>query len=247
MKRLAIILTLMLIPIACGGGGHRVAYRPIAFGENNQCYYVNNPAEAQMLMDQGLCDRGWVPTIMPGYWHQRYYPYYASPAYYNTYVPVPVRTVYVQSERSWGSTNKSAIATATKEATYQGSNGKTVPASKIGATKYGAGNRFGKPGTKFGGGSRDATTPGPGSPGSGVKSSPAPAETPAVKSTPAPKAPSAPKSTPSKPSGGSKSSGGTKSGGGYKSGGGGSKSYGGGSRSGGGYSGGGRSFGGGRR
>jgi hypothetical protein len=224
MKRAMLLLSMMIALAGCGGGSH-VAYRPIAFGENNQCYYVNSPAETQMLMDRGLCDRGWAPTIMPSYWHSMYYPYYSSPAYYRTYVPVGVRTVYVNSEKTWGSSNKTMIAEKAKAAQYQGSNGKTVSADKIGATKYGAGNRFGPAGTKFGGGNRNPiTTPASGLPK--VDATPT-KPGPAVKTAPSPKAPKSPTPAP-KP----RSSSGTKSGGGSKSygGGGGSKSYGGGRR-----------------
>lgn len=160
MKRFAVCLAVLVstsVLTACGGDGEKIAYRPVAYGENNQCYYVNDPAEAQLLMDQGLCERSWVPTVMPMTWHHMYYPYYSSPAYYRVYVPVATRTVYVEREKSWGSSNKKAIEGEAKKATYQGSNGKVVSASKIGATKYGAGNRFGPTGAKFGGGDRKAT------------------------------------------------------------------------------------------
>lgn len=232
MKRILLAVMFASILVGCSDS-KPVAYRPVAFGADNQCYYVHSPAEAQALMDRGLCDRSWAPTVMPMAWHSMYYPYYASPAYYNTYVPQATRTVYVQSERTWGSTNKSAIATATKTATYKGSNGKTVPASKIGAAKYGGGARFGPEGTKFGGGARDASTPKP-TAGSPSKTSDG---TPAVKPTPAPKPPTAkatpaPKS-PSRPSSGSKigsSGGGSRPSGGYGGGSRGGGSYGGGKR-----------------
>jgi hypothetical protein len=260
MKRigLAVVLAVALLGSGgCGGGGQHVAYRPAAFGVPGQCYYVNSPAEAISLQAAGLCEPGWAPTIMPMAWHSMYYPYYSSPSYYRTYVPAASRTVYAQSEKSWGSSNKSSIATEAKKATYQGSNGKTVTADKIGATKYGAGNRFGDPKTKFGGGSRNATNP-------------APTVTPPSVSAKTPQSPSAPskpstkasgggssggtKATPSKPASPSKPSSGSKSGG-IKSGGssrpsGGSKpsgGFGGGSRGSGGYGGGSRGYGGGRR
>lgn len=241
MKRLAIILGVCMATTVLGACGddkkEAVAYRPIAYGQNNQCYYVSDPAEAQLLMDQGLCQRSWVPTVMPIVWHQMYYPYYSSPAYYGAYVPAAARTVYIERERSWGTQNKTAINREAKKATYQGSNGKTVTANKIGVAKYGAGNRFGPTGTKFGGGSRNATTPTPGSP---IKPDATPApitgkapapKAPAPKATPAPPVPKAPRVSPppKAPSPQPKSSGGFKSGGsgGY---GGGSRGYGGGGR-----------------
>lgn len=231
MKKIILSIILAAAILAGCGGGHPIAYRPIAYGENNQCYYVNNPAEVITLQAQGLCQPGWAPTLMPLYWHQRYYPYYSSPAYYNVYVPVASRSVYITSERTWGSSNKTAIATASREATYKGSNGKTVPASKIGAAKYGGGARFGPEGTKFGGGSARTGTP------SQTPSAKTPSS-PSVKAPSAPSKPASPSPSPSKSYGGGS--------GRPSSGSGGSHSYGGGSRS---YGGGGgsHSYGGGRR
>lgn len=238
---LTIAATVLAAVLLAGcGGGHAVAYRPAAYGEGTSCYYVNSPAEAIALQAAGLCQPGWVPTLMPVYWHQRYYPYYASPAYYHVYVPAPARSAYAGAERSWGASNRTAIATAAREATYKGSNGKVVSASKIGATKYGGGARFGPPGTKFGGGARTAT-PGP-APGAGATPAPGatPSPAPAAKTAPAP-APKAPAGR--APSGGSKGSPGARSSGGGS---GGRTSSGGGSRpSGGGFGGGSRSSGGG--
>lgn len=225
---------------ACGGGDReRIAYRPISFGENGACYYLHDPAEAFALQAAGLCDPSWVPAVMPGHWHQQYYPYYASPAYVRVYVPAPVRDRYVAAEKNWGKANKTAISQASKGARYRGSNGKEVPAERIGATKYGAGNRFGDPGAKFGGGSGrgetkttgKATTPAsrpvtakPSTPATSkptpATSKPAtPSKRPTVKSppkSPSSKSPS-PKSPSPKPSssGGSKSFGGGSRGGSY--------------------------------
>lgn len=145
------IMLAMLGLAACSS--RPLAYRPAAFGENGHCYYAQSPLETQMLFDQGLCDRSWVPMLMPSLWHQRYYNYYSSPAYYTVYVPAGSRSTYQTSESTFGSTNRSAINQEAPKATYKGSNGKTVTADKIGAAKYGAGARFGPAGTKFGGGS----------------------------------------------------------------------------------------------
>lgn len=243
MKLIAKSMTVLMIAlglVACGGNDKKVAYRPVAFGENNQCYYVDNPAEAQMLINQGLCERHWAPTAMPVYWHQMYYPYYASPAYYNTYVPVATRTVYVTNQKTWGQQNKTAIAEKAKAATYKASNGKTVPAEKIGATKYGAGNRFGPTGAKFGGGARNATPDPPQAPSKeNIKPTDA-NPTPVTSKAPAPKAPKPTPSPQPKSSGGIKSGGKSGGSGGYKPSGGSKPSggYGGGVRSGGGFGGG---------
>lgn len=219
MKRTVLavaILALALGLTGCGRDKEKVAYRPIAFGQNNQCYYVHDPAEAVALQAAGLCERSWAPTLIPAAWHSMYYPYYSSPAYYRTYVPVPMHRAYVDTSRTWGSANKNAIATAVKDATYLGSNGKRVSAEKIGAAKYGGGARFGPPGTKFGGGARTAT-PNTNVPAQKPAATPTPPKaTPSPKSTP-PKSPSVKSpSTPKAPSSGTKSFGGG-SGGGSKS------------------------------
>jgi hypothetical protein len=218
-RTLAIVVSLtMLVGIGCGKDKQNIAYRPTAFGENGQCFYAHDREEAISLQAAGLCDRSWLPTPMPAYWQARYHPYYASPAYYDQYVPPRTRTVYVQVQRDWGNANRSAIATETKRATYLGSNGKQVTADKIGATKFGGGNRFGKVGTKFGGGAgRGEMKTDIGTPATATKpaSTPAPTSAPKSKATPAPK----PKATPTPKSPSRPSSGGTKSygGGGVRS------------------------------
>jgi hypothetical protein len=224
---LAVVMAATVLA-GCGKDEKKVAYRPTSFGENGQCYYVDHPDEALALQRNGLCDPSWAPTVMPVYWRQMYHPYYASPAYYRSYVPVATRTVYVDRQKTWGSANRTAIAEKAKGATYLGSNGKTVAAEKIGATKYGAGNRFGDPATKFGGGSRGKT------PSTTPATTPVTAKTPTnadtpkadpkATPTPKPKAPSPPKASnpkpqspkpqsPSRPSGGY--GGGSRGGGSY--------------------------------
>lgn len=204
MRKTLFALMLVVGLLTGCGRGHPVAYRPIAFGENNQCYYVQNPAEVIALQQQGLCDPSWAPAVMPSYWHMRYWNYYSSPAYYTVYVPAPSRAAYSTAERSWGSGHQAEISTAARQATYKGSNGKTVTAEKIGAAKFGGGARFGPTGTKFGGGARTAPVEGP-----APKSTPTPApKAEAPKSTPTPRPPAKPSSGPKPSSGGSKSFGG---------------------------------------
>lgn len=246
MRRLATVLAGVVLAAGLGacGGGQAVAYRPASFGVPGQCYYLHDPLEAMALQRAGLCEAGWMPTIMPLAWHQMYAPYYASPRYINIYVPSEQRTAFRRTEQTWGAANKGVIAAQAKQAKYLGSNGKTVTADKIGATKYGAGNRFGPSGTKFGGGSgRGGSKPVAGTP----SKAPAAPKTPTVTpKSPAPKSPSV--NTPKAPSGPSKSYGGGsgRSGGGGGYGGGSGRSSGGGGfgggsgRSGGGFSGGGR-------
>jgi hypothetical protein len=203
MKRLAVALVLVLA--ACGQR-HPVAYRPVAFGENGHCYYAQDPAETVALQRSGLCEPGWQPMLMPSYWHYRYWNYYSSAAYYQVYVPPASRTSYAGTERSWGSSNRSAIDAAAPGATYKGSNGQTVSAEKIGVAKYGGGARFGPPGVKFGGGARTA----PAAPQVPATPNNPPGSPSNAPSTPS-KAPSAPKA----PSGGGSKSGGSRSGGGF--------------------------------
>lgn len=216
MKRaiFAIIITGFILT----GCAHsqRIAYQPTSFGENGHCYYVDSPYEAQELIRSGMCPSDWIPYPISPLFHQRYFNYYASPSYYRVYVPVASRSSYASSEKSWGSSNRTAIATESKTATYKGSNGKTVTADKIGVAKYGGGSRFGPVGTKFGGGSgRVTNSPAPASPK--VPSAPSKPATPAPKSSPAPHSSPSP----------SKSYGG---GSGRSYSGGGSRSYGGGGR-----------------
>lgn len=134
-----------------------VSYAPVAYGVPGHCYYVDSPAEAVALRSAGLCPAAWAPTLMPLAWHEQYYPYYSSPAYYNVYVPASSRVVYTRTETTFGTTYKTQISTATKTATYKGSNGKTVPASKIGTSKFGSGNSFSSSSgnAKYGGGARN--------------------------------------------------------------------------------------------
>lgn len=135
----------------CGDGD--VTYAPAAYGIPGHCYYVDSPVEAVALTAAGLCPASWTPTLMPLAWHEQYYPYYSSPAYVTRYVPVASRTVYVQHQTTFGATYKTQIASATKTAVYKGSNGKTVPASGIGISKFGGGSS-----AKYGGGARNGAS-----------------------------------------------------------------------------------------
>lgn len=127
----AVAATLTMLGLGACGGGHPTTYTPAAYGQNGYCYYINSPAEALALQSSGLCPHSWAPLLAPLAWQQMYYPYYSSPAYYNHYVPVGVRTVYISHERSFGSTYRSQIATASKSASYRGSNGKVTTYNKI--------------------------------------------------------------------------------------------------------------------
>jgi hypothetical protein len=151
----------------CSSAPAPVTYAPAAYGVAGHCYYVDSPAEAAALQAAGLCPRSWAPTIMPTEWHQEYYSYYDSTAYYDTYVPVRVRTVYVQRETSFGTRYQTAITTRSKQATYRSSSGTTVKGSQVtGNVRFGPGTSFGT--SRYGGGSlRSSGTSKPGSAGSG--------------------------------------------------------------------------------
>jgi hypothetical protein len=136
------------------GASQPVTYAPAAYGVPGHCYYVNSPAEAVALEHAGLCPSSWVPTVMPLAWHEQYWDYYDSPAYYGTYVPARVRTVYVHRETTFGRTYRTVIATRAKTATYRSSTGKTVKGTVVtGKAKFGSGTSFGTTGRKYGGGS----------------------------------------------------------------------------------------------
>jgi hypothetical protein len=131
-----------------------VTYAPAAYGVPGHCYYADSAAEAIALQAAGLCPRGWVPTLMPLAWHEEYYSYYDSPAYYDTYVPARVRTVYVRTETTFGHANRTAITTRSRQATYKSSSGTIVKGTSVTSkTKFGSGKSFGTSGQKYGSGS----------------------------------------------------------------------------------------------
>lgn len=153
---------LVTAALAVGCSSQPLTYAPAAYGANGDCYYVNSPAEAIALQAAGLCPRSWVPTLMPVVWEDEYYSYYDSSAYYDTYVPARVRTVYVRTETTFGKTNRTAIASRSKTATYRTSTGMTVKGTQVTSkTQFGSGKSFGKSGQKYGGGSlRSGTSTG---------------------------------------------------------------------------------------
>lgn len=146
----------------CGAPTGPLTYAPAAYGVSGHCYYVNSAAEAIALQAAGLCPRSWAPTLMPVVWEDEYYSYYDSSAYYDTYVPAKIRTVYVRTETTFGKTNRTAIASRSKTATYRTSTGKTVKGTQVTSkTQFGSGKSFGKSGQKYGGGSlRSGTSTG---------------------------------------------------------------------------------------
>lgn len=155
-KRFAFCITFLLLA-ALGltgcGGGQPVAYAPTAYGVSGQCYYLDDPAEAIALQNAGLCPHTWAPTLMPLLWHQMYYPYYSSPAYYGTYVIASHRTVYVSHQTTFQHTYASQIKTESSKAKYKGSDGKTYTGNKIKPGKFSNGKKG------FGGGKKCGLAP----------------------------------------------------------------------------------------
>lgn len=177
IRRFALLLIGTLTAIAALAGCSDpapVSYAPAAYGEVvngvGHCYWDDDPYEAQQLFAAGLCPAGWVATPMPLYWHERYYSFYSSPAYYNTYVVASHRTVYVAHETTFRTTYASQINAQAKTATYKGSNGKTVSGAKVDTAKMKFSTGSGSNSTQGGGSLRVGGSSGGGSGGStGVK------------------------------------------------------------------------------
>lgn len=177
MRRIAALIAGLFIAVAAlAGCSHSapVSYAPAAYGANGQCYYDDDPYEAQQLLAAGLCPAGWVPAPMPLAWHEMYWSYYSSPSYYNRYVLVSHRTVYVTHETTFHTTYSSQIAAASSKATYKGSNGKTVTGTTA-KMKFSSGSGF--TGNVGGGSLRAGTTGGSTGGGSGGAVAPKPATT----------------------------------------------------------------------
>lgn len=106
-------------------------YSPAAYGQNGQCYYVNNPAEAIALQQAGRCPSYWVPTIMPVYWHETYFLYYGSPRYYDHFVGASYRTTYINEVHTFETVHRTEIVQRQNSATWKGSDGKTVDGKTV--------------------------------------------------------------------------------------------------------------------
>lgn len=166
-RRIAVLIVAMFATLAALAGCSDpapVSYAPAAYGETingvGQCYWIDDPYEAQQMFAQGLCPVGWVATPMPLYWHERYYSYYSSPVYTNSYVLVSHRTVYVTHETTFRTTYSSQINTQAKTATWKGSNGKTVSGAKVNTAKMKFSTGSGSTGKVGGGSLRGGTTGG---------------------------------------------------------------------------------------
>jgi hypothetical protein len=167
IRRLALLLVSALTAIAAlTGCSHSapVSYAPAAYGEviggHGRCYYDDDPYEAQQLLLDGSCPAGWIAYPMPLAWHESYWGFYSSPSYYNRYVIVSHRTIYVTHETTFHATYSTQINTASKTATYKGSNGKTVSGSKVDTAKMKFSTGSGSTGKVGGGSLRSGTTGG---------------------------------------------------------------------------------------
>lgn len=142
---------------ACGSDdGSDPSYTPAAYyqtvGNVYECYYADDMQEAYNLIAAGLCPAGSIPTAMPLSWEQEYWPYYSSPAYYNTYMPAAYRSRYTHiTIVHFSTTYRTQIKTASARAVYKSSTGGTVTGSKVNTTQFGSGSRTAK---SYGGGSR---------------------------------------------------------------------------------------------
>ena len=131
-----------------------VSYAPAAYGvpvgNSFNCYYVDDIDEVPALVHAGLCPTNSIAVAMPLAWHETYASYYASPAYYSTYIPVTRRTTYVNvTVVNFNKTYSSQISTASKTAVYKDNTGKTVSGSTLPTAKVTFGSGV-KPAATFG-------------------------------------------------------------------------------------------------
>jgi hypothetical protein len=173
-RRIAAVLGLAVAATAlsaCGPDDNTpVSYAPAAYyqvvNNVNECYYVQDPAEATALMNAGLCPSS-IPTLATQVWLETYWNYYSSPAYYNTYMPPSARHTYTSVtivRYNHTPSFTSGVRRYSASAVYRGSNGSTVRGyssiSKSSFTStapktYGGGSRNG---TTYGGGSRSCAS-----------------------------------------------------------------------------------------
>jgi len=133
LTRLAAILPAAAIALAGCGSTTNDPPGPTTYGEAGACYYVDDPSEVVALQDAGYCPRNWSPAPMPSPWYDQWAWYYSSPRYYDTYVPVSRRTVYVQHVKVIAAQHPKAVTKAPKY---------TPPAPKR-SSSFNAGSRQG--------------------------------------------------------------------------------------------------------
>jgi len=174
-RRIAALIAGLFIAVAAlaglSGCSHTpVSYAPAAYGVQAgsvyDCYYVYGNAEVNTLIARGYCPAGSVATHMPDSYLDTYFSYYDSPAYYDTFVPSPVRTVYISTYHTYYVQHTAVINTASKSATWKSSSGKTVSGSKVNTAKMKFSTGSGST-SKMGGGSLRSGSSGGSSGGSG--------------------------------------------------------------------------------
>lgn len=69
-------------------------------------------------------------------WHVIYSDWYSSPGYYDRYVPVARRTVYVTHVTTFNTTYHNVEVQNRSRATYRTSSGKTVPGNNVNTKKF---------------------------------------------------------------------------------------------------------------
>jgi hypothetical protein len=116
--------------VACSGHSPTYVAQPLpdAYGEGGHCYYVSSVAEVAALQARGDCPSNWTPMLMPAAWHARYYWYYDTPRYYNTYVPVAYRTTYRTNMQAFQRSNATLIA---QQKQVYGSSRRTTTSARI--------------------------------------------------------------------------------------------------------------------
>lgn len=161
---------------ACSSHGDDF-YAPTAYGENYggrwHCYYVHDAYEAQMLIHAGHCHYGDVPTLMPLWWHERYYNYYSGGGYVNHFVLASYRPTYRTVQiNQFGRTYHSQIQSQSRLATWKSRSGKTVTGTRV-KPKFTSGTsskRYGGGNTRTGSRSRTSTGSGGSRTGQGSRS-----------------------------------------------------------------------------
>lgn len=137
----AIVIVGALAMTGCGNKFKDNYYRPASFGENSQCYYVNDPAEVQVLQREGFCDSNWRPVMAPTYWQARYSPYYSSAEYRDYYVPVNRRAQYDTYYTNFNRQYASTITAEQSKAQYKDNKGTVVDGNKVPRGQFGGGVR----------------------------------------------------------------------------------------------------------
>lgn len=140
---ISLVVVAVLTLVGCGDGWAKRPnyYRPSAFGENSQCYFVNDPAEAVLLQQQGFCDPTWRPVMAPVYWQARYAPYYESAEYRDYYVPANRRAQYTTYFVTFDRQHASEIRTEQSKAQYKDNKGTVVDGNKVPRGQFGGGVR----------------------------------------------------------------------------------------------------------